>query len=248
MALAMSGDCAAGVAEVKRAVARAVEINSLAEISMTNVFLSVASNYAGELPNAIEAGRKGAEAGEQSKERIFVCLGNAWRGWAECRAGHFEAAKASLARAQTILDELGGKIIGADWIAAINTEIAFRMGRIKEALNLAERAVDIARKMGGIFAEGWARRVQGQALAALAPPPWDEAEEQLKESLRLLESGQNRVDAAYTHLVWGNVCRDRGNNAAAREHWEQATVQFETSALVQELARIHALFEELESK
>jgi tetratricopeptide (TPR) repeat protein len=248
MALAMSGDGAAGVAEVKRTVARAEEIRSLGDISMTNVFLSVASNYAGELPNAIESGRKGAEAGEQSKERIFVCIGNAWRGWAESRAGHFEAAKASMARSQVVLDELGGKIIAADWIAAIKSEIAFGMGRIQEALNLAERAVGIARKMGGIFAEGWARRIQGQALAALAPPRWDEAQDQLKESLRLLDSGQHRVEAAYTHLAWGSVCRDRGNPTAAREHWEQAAVQFEASDLLQELGRIHALLADLGSK
>ena len=152
-----------------------------------------------------------------------------------------------MARSQIVLDELGGKIIGADWIAAINAEIAFGMGGIEEALNLAERAVGIARKMGGIFAEGWARRVQGQALAALAPPRWDEAEDQLKESLRLLESGQNRVEAAYTHLAWGSVCRDRGNPTAAREHWEQATAQFEASELVQELERIRALLADLGS-
>jgi class 3 adenylate cyclase/tetratricopeptide (TPR) repeat protein len=248
MALAMSGDCPAGVVEARRAAARAEEISSLGEIALANVMLSVTSNYAGDLPNAIEAGRKGVEAGEQSKERIFVCLGNAWRGWAEGRAGLFEAAKASMARSQIVLDELGGKIIGADWIAAINAEIAFGMGRIEEAFNLAERAIGIARKMGGIFAEGWARRIQGQALSALAPPRWDEAEDQLKESLRLLESGKNRVEAAYTHLAWGNVCRDRKNHGAAREHWEQAAVQFEISDLVQELERIHALLEELESK
>jgi predicted ATPase/class 3 adenylate cyclase len=248
MALAMSGDCAAGVAEVQRAFARAKEISSLGEISMTNVFLSVASNFAGELPKAIEAGRKGVEAGEHSKERIFVCLGNAWRGWAEGRAGHFEAAKTSMARSQIVQDELGGKIVAADWIAAINAEIAFGEGRIEEALSMAERAVVNAQKMGGIFAEGWARRIQGQALAALAPPRWVEAEDQLKESLHLLESGQNRVEAAYTHLAWGHVCRDQGNVTAAREHWEQAAVQFEASDLPQELGRIHALLADLGSK
>ncbi|MFC1820828.1 hypothetical protein ACFLZG_07085, partial [Thermodesulfobacteriota bacterium] len=248
MALAMSGDCAAGVAEVKRTVARAEEISSLGDISMTNVFLSVACIYTGDLTYAIEAGRKGAEAGEQSKERIYVCLGNAWRGWAEGRAGHFEAAKASMARSQAILDELGGQIIAADWIAAINTEIAFGMERIEEALSMAERAVAIAQKMGGIFAEGWARRIQGQALVALAPPRWSEAEDQFKESLHLLESGQNRVEAAYTHLAWGHACRDQGNPTAAREHWEQAAVQFEASDLPQELGRIHALLADLGSK
>jgi tetratricopeptide (TPR) repeat protein len=244
-ALSMSGDCASGVAEGQRAVARAEEISSLGEIAMSNVFLSVAYLYAGDILHAIEAGRKGVEAGEQSKERIFVCLGNAWRGWAEGRAGDFEAAAASMARSQAVLEELGGQIIGADWIATINAEIALGMGRVEEAIALAERAIGIAQKMGGIFAEGLARQVQGQALAALDPPRWGEAEAQLTEGLRLLESGQQRVEAARTHVAWGTVCRDRGDLAATREHWEQAAVQFEASDLLQELERIHALLSDL---
>ncbi len=74
---------------MQRAVARAKETSSLGEIAMTNVHLSIAYIYAGDLPHAIEAGRKGAEAGEESKQRIYVCLGHAWKGWAEGRAGDF---------------------------------------------------------------------------------------------------------------------------------------------------------------
>jgi tetratricopeptide (TPR) repeat protein len=244
-ALSMSGDGAAGVAEAKRAIVKAEEIGSLGEIAMSNVFLSLAYLYAGDLPRAIEAGRKGADVGEQSKERVFVCLGNAWRGWAESRAGDFEAAAASLARSQAVLPEFGGQLIGVDWIAAINSEIALGMGRVEEAIALTERAIGIAQKMGGIFAEGLARQVRGQALAAVDPPRWDEAEAQLTESLRLLESGQHRIEAARTHEAWGTVCRDRANLTAAREHWEQAAVQFEASDLLQDLERIHALLSDL---
>jgi hypothetical protein len=122
------------------------------------------------------------------------------------------------------------------------------MGRVEEGLALAERAIGIAQKVGGIFAEGLARQVRGQALAALDPARWDEAEDQLKQSLRLLESGQHRVEAARTHVAWGSVCRNRGNATAARKHWEQAAAQFEASDLVQELGRIRALLADLGSK
>jgi class 3 adenylate cyclase/tetratricopeptide (TPR) repeat protein len=247
-ALSMSGDCALGVAEAQRAVARAEEISSLGEIAMSNAFLSAAYLYAGDMPHAIEAGRKTVEAGEQSKERMFVCLGNAWRAWAEGRAGDFEAAADSMARSQAILEELGGQIIAADWIATINAEIALGMGRIEEAIALAERAIGIAQKMGGIFAEGLARQVQGQALAAVDPPRWDEAENQLTEGLRLLESGQHRVEAARTHVAWGSVCRARGDLAAARGHWEQAAAQWEASDLTHELERTRALIVDLASQ
>ena len=247
-AIAMSGECASGVAEAQRAVARAEEISYLGDIAASNIYQSIACLYAGDLHRAIEAGRKGAEMGEESQERIFVCLGNAWRGWAESRAGDFEAAVASMARSRIVQDEFDGQIIAADWIAAINAEIALGMRRVDDALTLVERAVGIAQKMDSIFAEGLARQVGGQALAALDPPRLDEAEHQLKESLRLLESGQHRVEAARTHVAWGSVCRDRGDLAAAREHWEQATAQFEASDLVQELERIRALLADLGSK
>jgi class 3 adenylate cyclase/tetratricopeptide (TPR) repeat protein len=247
-ALSMSGSGVAGVAEVQRAVARAEEIGSLGEIALTNFFLSLAFNFSGEFANAIEAGRKAVEAGEASKERIYVCLGHAWKGWAEARAGDFKAAKTSMARSQLVLDELGGRIIAADWMAAINAEVAFGQGRIEEAMRLAERAIAIAQKMGGIGAEGLARRILGQAFAALAPPHWVEAEEQLKKSLHLLNSGQNLIEVANTHLAWGHVCLDRGNLTAAREHWEQAAVQFKASNLHLNLERINALLADLESK
>jgi predicted ATPase len=247
MALAMSGDCAMGVAEVQRALARAKEINSLSEIAMTNVFLSAAYIFAGDLPNAIEAGRKAVEAAEESKQRLYVCHGRAWQSWAESRMGDFKHAAESMELAQAALQEFDGRVVAADWMAAISAGIALGIRHIEEALALADRAIGIAQEMGGILAEGMARRVRGKALAALTPPRWDEAEADLAESLRLLESGQNRVEAARTYLAWGSVCRDRGDLAAAREHWEQAAAQFEASGLVQELERIRALLADLGS-
>ena len=101
--------------------------------------------------------------------------------------------------------------------------------------------------MGGKGAEGLARRIQGQALATLALPRWVEAEEQLKKSLRLLDSGQNRVEAAYTQLAWGRLCLDQGNPVAARAHWEQAAVQWETSGLTHELERTRSLIDDLDA-
>jgi tetratricopeptide (TPR) repeat protein len=247
MALSMSGDWVAGMAEAQRADARAKEIKSIGEIALSKTFLSVVYHYAGDLPHAIEAGRMSAEAGEQSKQLIYICHGQAWRSWAECRAGDFKNAAESMKLSQAALQKFDGRVTAADWMAAINAEIALGIGPIEEALCLADRAIDIAQEMGGIFAEGMARRTKGQALAALTPPRWYEAEADLTESLRLLESGQNRIEAAYTHVAWGKVCRDRGDPRAAREHWELAATQWETSGLTHELERTRLLIEDLPS-
>jgi tetratricopeptide (TPR) repeat protein len=247
MALAMSGDREAGLAEAQRADARAKEIKSIGEIALSQTLLGVVYHFAGDLPHAIEAGRLSAEAGEQSKERLYVSHGHAWRSWAECRAGDFKNAAESMESSQAVLQEWDGLIIAADWRAAISAELALGIGPIEEALCLADRAIDIAQEIGGIFAEGMARRTKGQALAALTPPQWDEALAELAESLRLLESGENRVEAAYTRLAWGKVCRDRGDFTAAREHWELAAAQWEASGLTDELERTLSLIENLDS-
>ena len=137
--------------------------------------------------------------------------------------------------------------------AAGYAEIAYGAGRVQEVIALAEHAVDIAQDVGGIWAEGLARRAWGQALAALVPPvisetegpQWDQAEAQLAQSLRLLEAGQCRLKAARPHVAWGAVCPDRGRLAAAREHWQLAAAQRESSSLIHDLERTRALIESL---
>lgn len=131
-------------------------------------------------------------------------------------------------------------------LASADAETAVSAGRAQEALDLAEKAVSLAQKMESRYTEGTARRAWGLALAGLEPPKWDEAEMQLATSLGLYESGQARLEVARTHLAWGIVCRDRGDLAAAREHWEQAAAQWEASGLADELSRTLALVDSLQ--
>jgi hypothetical protein len=70
---------------------------------------------------------------------------------------------------------------------------------------------------------------------------WDEAESRFAESLRLIESMPSPPQAAHTHLVWGIVCRDRGNPAAAREHWERAAALWEACGITWQVERVRVL-------
>src|SRR5262249_7637398 len=133
------------------------------------------------------------------------------------------------------------RIIMADWFAAIEANIAFDAGHVAEAVTLAKAAVGLAKSVGGIFAEGLAHRTWAQALATLNPPQWDDAEAHLAESLRLLEEGDARLEAARTHVACGEICCARGNDTAAREHFEKAAAQFEASGLTEELERTREL-------
>lgn len=240
-AIASMGDYGQGVSEVQHARDRAKELNFVTGISVSNNCLGYARLYGGDLVPAMEAAEEAVKAAEQSGDRIYAYVGYGVWAWAACRNGQYEEAAARMARSHEVAQELGGKVIMADLFAAATAEIALGSGRFDETLALAEQAVGIAQKTGGILAEGIARRVWGQALCGLVPPRWDDAEVQLEKSLGVLESGHNLLEAARTRVAWGSICRDRGNLPSAREHWEKAAALFEASGLNRELEEVRAL-------
>lgn len=237
IALAASGQYTAGLAHGQRALARAQEMKSFAGIAVSHDCLSMISFMGGEIANMLEESRAAAAVAEQSGNRLFVYLGYGLQGWAESRLGGHEAATQSMTRSQAVGQSMGGRLLLADWLAAAHAEIVLAAGRVEEALALAEKAVNIARFAGGLFAEGLAYRVWGQALATLNPPRWNEAELRLSASLQALESCEAIPEAARTHLAWGRFCRDNNDLTAALEHFEAAAVQFETAELTRELER-----------
>jgi len=105
--------------------------------------------------------------------------------------------------------------------------------------------VVIAQEMDSLAGEAIALLVWGQALASLETPRWDEAESRLADGLRLKESMPSPPQAAHTHLVWGTVCRDRGDFAAAREHWEQAAALWEACGITWHVDTVRGLIEAL---
>jgi tetratricopeptide (TPR) repeat protein len=246
--LAYIGDYAGGVAEIQRAYARLRETNALTTMAFNRYLLSLVYRAGGDLPHAIEAARQGLAMAEQSGRPISIYDGHMTLGWALCRAGKLETAASYAAKAHLILREQGGRLVLASELAALDAEIALCSGRVREAVALADKAVDIPQERKTIQSEGLARRTWGQALAALETPQWTEAEAQLAHSLRLFEAGENRLEAARTQEAWGAVCRDRGDLALARAHWEQAAAQWERSGLSHELARTQALIESLTSE
>jgi len=137
-----------------------------------------------------------------------------------------------------------GQAFAGDWVAAICAETALNNGSIDEALRLAENAVAYARNVGGLFAEGITQRVWAQALAAQNPND-AHIDEHLRTSLSLLEECEARPEIARTQFAWGKVCRTRGDEDGAREHFQKAAAQFEASGLTRELEETRALLSEV---
>jgi class 3 adenylate cyclase/tetratricopeptide (TPR) repeat protein len=245
VALAGMGNYLAGLAEIERALARAQELNVLTEVSTAGAALAKAHILGGDLPAAEQAGRMVVEVASRSEDQLVAFIGHFVEGWAQARSGDLRSAGASMAQAQAIVDERHGQVFYADWFLAALAELALRAGDYGQAIGLAQKSIEIAGHFEALMGPGMARRVWGQALAAQTPPRWDEAKDQLAQSLALLESGQNRLEAARTEVAWGAVCREQGDHAGAREHWAKAAVQWETSSLAGELQKVQDLMAQL---
>ncbi len=164
-------------------------------------------------------------------------IGEIYLGWAQALLREYEVAAASLAHAAEIGQAFGGRPVSYDRLLLAEGDLAVSTGRIGDALELAGRAAEYSRDIGSIFSEGYAHRLWARVLAKAEPPQWEEAEAHLANSLNLFEQGDAVLEAARTQQAWGILCRDQGNQAAAREHMEQAAAKFEKAGLAGELAK-----------
>jgi len=151
-----------------------------------------------------------------------------------------------MAQRQALAHSLGEQhLIVGDWFAAIHAEIVLGAQRVEEALRLAEEAVVYARSVDGKYAEGLAHRVWGQALAALTPPRFEEAEDHLTISLQAFETCEIPPEIARTHRIWALLCRDHHDLAEALAHLEKALAIFEACGFTVELERTRQMAAEL---
>jgi tetratricopeptide (TPR) repeat protein len=177
---------------------------------------------------------------------MLIWVGSWMGAWAAAHLGDHEAAAKGMARAHALLEQFGGRLFIADWFAAADAGRVLLAGRPAEAIALAEKAIQWAKAVESLHAEALARRVLGQALAALDPPRLDEAEPHLAESARLFSASEAVIDRARTDIEWGIVCRARGDHDQARAHFERAAAQLRESDLAfpdhaaAELNRCHA--------
>jgi tetratricopeptide (TPR) repeat protein len=216
-------------------------------MSLAYPLLAVVHLMGGDVEQMLATSRAGAQLGVASGNLLPTYSALATQAWAESRLGQHDAARQSLAQAEALSQNIGGHYLIDDWLAAIKTEMALNAGQIAEALERAEDAVHFARSVDGKFAEAIARRVWAEALVALDPPQWDEADADahLAQSWRLLDAGEARLEAARTRVVWGKILRERGDAQAAREHLEKAAAQFEASGLERELEEARKLLNEV---
>ncbi len=235
IARVMSGDCAAGLADAERALARATEANMLTGMALAHGAFGVAYFFGNALRQANAHGRTMIEIAAKSGDRLYAYTAHGFLAWSHTRAGKCAEADKDFAQAHAIAQQVGGKLLFADWFAAARAEYALRCGRAEQALTLAGTVSQRAHRDGCVFAEGLAERIRGQALAARASPRLDGAEIHLNTSLARLEESGARLEGARTRVALAQVLARQGNAPAARQQLEQAAMQFQVSGLVGEL-------------
>jgi class 3 adenylate cyclase/tetratricopeptide (TPR) repeat protein len=240
-AIAGMGDWRQGLSEGQDALAKSNEFRSFTGIGVSQNCIGYAYLFGGELQLAMEAAQAAVEAARQSRDLIYQYVGYALWAWSAGRCGLLDIAAEQMIRSQEVAQQLGGKVIMGDVSMAARAEIALLKGNWDEAIELARQTLEVAQMTGAVWSAGVAHRVWGQALVNLDPPSWEEAEKQFSESISVFEIGKNRLEAARTHLAWGEISRDRGNTATALNHWEQANRQFTASNATHEMQRVRNL-------
>jgi len=232
-----------GLSEAQDALAKSNEFKSFTGIGVSQNCIGYAYLFGGELQRAMEAAQAAVEAALQSKDLIYQYVGYTLWAWAAGRIGQLDVAAEKMIKSQEVAQKLGGKAIMGDVAMAASSEIALFKGDWNAAIELAKKTLEVAQMTGAVWSAGVAYRVWGQALVNLDPPGWDAAEKHFADSLSILETGKNRLEAARTQLVYGKICRDRGNTATALIHWELANRQFTESDSPREIKKVQDLME-----
>jgi tetratricopeptide (TPR) repeat protein len=238
------GDYHRGAAEAQRALDRALELSDQAIIGSNHILLCVTHVLNERMEALAAAAQEAVKAAERSGEQVILHAGLAFRGWANGRLNHHPAARRDMEQFNAVGAGLG-RLILADWFAVARADIALAVGRIDEALTLAQQAVGITNQVGSVFTEASPTGCGAQALAAATPPRWDEAEAHMATSLRALESSEAHLPAAHAQLISGRLCRDRQDTAAALDHAQKAAHQFAASQLDDELRQTRRLIAEI---
>ncbi len=193
---AVSGRAPEALERGEQALERARAIASLTSVSIAQTMLGGIHVFSGAPERGVELLGAAAEDAEKAGDRVYAYLAYGFGAWASSRAGDHEAASQKMARSRAIAEELGRRLVFADWFEAFAVEAAQRAGRADEAILTAARAAAAFRASGSIFAEGIVQRAWGLAVAARPPVRTDVASAHLGESLLLLALGEAHAETA----------------------------------------------------
>ena len=147
-------------------------------------------------------------------------------GYASMQRGEWQQAGEYFDRMRKLLAETDSVLVRF-WIDYLAAEVAVRLGRPEDALDIVVPALALAREVGTRHYEGTARRVQAQALASLRR--WDEAIEAFNNAAAILEANASRLELGRAIFHRGLMQQARGDADTARADLTRASQIFEST-------------------
>lgn len=233
--LAMLGQVKSAFEEGEHALHKAQETGTFVGIAQSHLALTIIAWQSEEYDKMRGHAEQSVQIAEKAGDRFLTAAGLGLESWSEVLLGNIKTAEELSSRSMSLGKTIGPRLFFDDWFATARAEMALLDGRPDDAQAQARAVVDLVRQMESPFSEGLAERIWGRALSQLSTPNWAEAESHLAASLQAFEAVDARLEAARTHVAWGKMLQARGNAKAAREHFEKAAAQYETSGLTQQL-------------
>jgi tetratricopeptide (TPR) repeat protein len=112
--------------------------------------------------------------------------------------------------------------------------------RLEDALELAGRALALARERGQRGREAWALRLLGEVAAHRNPPELESAESAFREAAALAMKLGMRPLVAHCHLGLGKLYRRTDKREQAKEHFATATTMYREMGMTYWLEKAEA--------
>ncbi len=228
LSLVARGEIRSGLDHINRAIQSAKDPTL---VLTTYAYLSYASTLMHDWVVARDNFLKVRELAEANNDLRFAAQAIWGAAWAEAELGNFSVSNTYRDQAHRFFtkDHL---IIFHDWMTAADARSLQLEGRADEAMKVAEDAIALAQKFGGLFGQGLGHRILAQSLAQTDDPDWPLIMSHMKTCFDFFTQGEAWLEAAHTHAIFAKLLFQQGDTIQAAKHYTIAIEQYESFKLV----------------
>lgn len=226
VALAACGKYNEGIRQTEKALAHVREINNDSLLGLIQLLHTATHFMGGNLDGTLQSAKAVIDITSVTGDRLYRYSGYAFTAWCEAKQGFAESARRNMNESQVIQHSLGEQLVLADWFAALDAEIALLAGEYDRSIELAQKAIEMAQSVGGVFAEVRARRSWGLALLNLHDE--NEARNQLELSLEIAQKAEMTLECARTKIAIAGLSTDL---VLSYRYYQWAAEQFDRAGL-----------------
>jgi class 3 adenylate cyclase/tetratricopeptide (TPR) repeat protein len=234
--LAFLGEVDSSLAYTERGLRLARELENPFAEAAAYFYRGAAFDQRGAWPEALaeySAARRVAHAaGDLFREYLVMCQ----EGRALAMAGDLERAFTTLNEAIALAERLGTTFVLA-WPKAYLAQCLLENGDVETARTLAAEALRRAQGVGDKYGQFMAHRALAGVLAAQRSPDYRQAEEALRQSIRLQHEMGVKPELGRTYLQYADLSRRNREVAQARAYLNVAVDIFRQQGMSWDLER-----------